>query len=240
MHHYIIYMYTFPNGKRYIGKTKRTLALRQQRDMSGYKRCGLLWKAIQKYGMENIRTDILFEADTTDKQASKIEQFYIELFRTNANKYRDPAYGYNLTAGGEGLIDWKPSPERLKALQEQAHNLGKSRKGTHPSEETRLKQRIAKLGHKRGTMSNEVKAKISRANSRENMSEETRQRKIASKIQAVKATHKLTGEILIFKSQQEAAEHFGVRDSAVSRWISGNRRPRAPYIFENYSPTTTE
>lgn len=233
MHRYIFYMYTFPNGKRYVGKTRRTLAQRQRQDMIGYKKCRLLWNAIQKYGMENVKTDILFEADMPDAYASRVEQFYIEAFRTNVNKYHDPDYGYNLTAGGEGVVDWRPDPERLKVLQEQMRAIGHSHKGKRASEATRQKQRDAKLGTKRGAMPDEVKAKISRANSRENMSEETHQRRVESKIQAVKATHKTTGDVLIFRSHQEAAEHFGVKASAVSRWINGTRKPRAPYIFEN-------
>ena len=37
---YIIYMYTFPNGKRYIGKTSNTLKRRQSdEDWTGYEEC---------------------------------------------------------------------------------------------------------------------------------------------------------------------------------------------------------
>ena len=56
MNTWIIYMYIFPNGKKYIGKTKRTLAQRKvnSETWEGYSKCPLLWKAIQKYGVVNI------------------------------------------------------------------------------------------------------------------------------------------------------------------------------------------
>jgi len=60
---WIIYMYIFPNGKRYIGKTKRTLAQRKvnSETWEGYSKCPLLWKAIQKYGVVNIKEVILIK-----------------------------------------------------------------------------------------------------------------------------------------------------------------------------------
>ena len=61
LRHWIVYMYTFPNGKRYVGKTKRTLAQRQGAEFKGYRHCTLLWNAIQKYGVENIKQEVLFE-----------------------------------------------------------------------------------------------------------------------------------------------------------------------------------
>lgn len=89
-------------------------------------------------------------------------------------------------------------------------------------------------------LSEEAKAKISKANSLENISEETRKRKSLGHMKKVKATHIETGEVLIFNSRYETAEYFGVRESAVTRWINKTRNPSIPYIFENYLPTTTE
>ena len=69
-------MYVFPNGKRYIGKTKKSLNRRKGHQWNRYKYCPLLWKAIQKYGVENIKTEILFEGVLTDERASEKERFF--------------------------------------------------------------------------------------------------------------------------------------------------------------------
>lgn len=239
--HYYIYMYTFPNGKKYIGKTKRSMSQRQGSDWSGYKRCRLLWNAIQKYGTENIKTDILFEGTLTDEEASKLECFYIEKYKTNACKYKNPSYGYNLTDGGEGISGCVFTEERLEKLLAQLNEAIDKRRGKPLSDEHKQKLSESHKGLRKGyKLSEETKVKIGKANSLENISEETRKRKSLGHMKKVKATHIETGEVLIFNSRHEVAEYFGVRDSTVSRWINKTRNAPNNYIFENYSPTTTE
>ena len=238
---YIIYMYTFPNGKRYIGQTKRSLFARQGKNWKRYKRCRLLWQAIQKYGVDSIKTDILFDGNITSEEATELEVFYIEKYKTNVNKYDNPSYGYNLTAGGEGCVDWKPSEERKQQLAEQMYKLGKSHIGSKASEETRKKISESHKGLRNGyKMPEETKRKIGLANSLANMSEEERKRRSQSKKKCVLAFNAQTNEKLIFKSHEETAQYFGVRSSAVSRWISENVNPANGFVFMNYSPTTTE
>jgi len=235
INHWIIYMYTFPNGKRYIGKTKRTLSRRQGCDFTGYENCTVLWKAIQKYGIENIQQEILFENDMTDEYASRLEQICILLFKANCNKFSNPKFGYNLTDGGDGVLGWHPDEERLEVLRLQMYEFAEKRRGTHPSEETRKKQSKAKQGKKRGPMSESTKQKISIANSRENMSEETHVRRSNSKKKKVIATHKTTKEEIIFNSCEEVAEYFHVGFSTVSRWCKKLRKPSVDYDFDYLS-----
>ena len=238
---YIIYMYTFPNGKRYIGKTKRSLEERRGKDWTKYKRCRLLWNAIQKYGVDSIHTDILYNGPLTDDDASMLEEEYIEAYKTNTNKYSNPSFGYNLTAGGEGVKDWSPTAERLEALQKQMRENGKRRLGTHISEETRRKLSESHKGIRQGyVMPEETRRKIGRSNSREFMSEETHMRKVKAKQKPVLATNTLTGESIVFDGLLDAANFFGVARSTISRWISGDRHTTTNYTFSKYSPTTTE
>lgn len=235
VNHWIIYMYTFPSGKRYIGKTKRTLSERQGYNFAGYDSCTVLWNAIQKYGIENIKQEILFENDMTDEYASRLEQICILLFKTNCNKFYNPKFGYNLTDGGEGLTGWHPDEKRLEILLKQMHEFAEKRKGTHPSEETRKKLSNAKKGKKRGPMSESTKQKISKSNSRENMSEETHIRRSNSKKKQVIATHCTTKEEIIFNSCEEVAEHFHVSCTTVSRWCKKLRNPSVDYDFDYLS-----
>lgn len=238
--HWIIYMYTFPNGKRYIGKTCQSLGSRQGDNWKGYQNCTLLWNAIQKYGIENIQQNILIERDMTNEEAARFEQIFIMMFKTNVNRFNTPKYGYNLTDGGEGLSGWHPTGEDLERRLKQMEEFKRNRIGKPLSEESRQKMRMAKLGKKRGNLSDETKKKISIANSRENMSYETHIRRSNSKKKKVIVINNETLEEKIYNSQEEVAKEFGVAQSIVSRWINGNRTPSINYTFQRYSPTTTE
>lgn len=236
--HWIIYMYTLPSGKRYIGKTKRTLSERQGYNFTGYENCTVLWKAIQKYGVENIRQDILFENDMSDDYASRLEQMCILLFKTNCNKFSSPKFGYNLTDGGDGLTGWHPDEERLKVLQAQMRELAEKRRGTHPSEETRKKQSDAKKGKPGHPMPEHLRKQLSLANSKETMSEVTRMRRekaYEDKKKKVIAVQRYTKENMIFNSVEEAAIFFGVSMSTVTRWCRKTRNPSVNYDFDYLS-----
>lgn len=91
-----IYKYTSPNGHSYIGQTVNTLKERAKNIISGtgYKKCPLFWKAIEKYGWKNFKIEILEEVRI--EELNEIEQFFILKFNTLAPN------GYNLTVGGEG------------------------------------------------------------------------------------------------------------------------------------------
>lgn len=235
LNHWIIYMYTFPSGKRYIGKTKRTLSRRQGYNFTGYEKCTVLWKAIEKYGIENIEQEILFEDDMSDDNAARLEQICIGIFKVNCNRFSNPKFGYNLTDGGDGLVGWRPDEQRLEELRNQMYKFHEMRRGTHLSEETRRKQSEAKVGKKRGPMSESTKQKISQANSRENMSEETHIRRSNSKKKPVIAVHRTTQEQIVFDSCEDVAQYFGVGTSAVSRWCKKLRRPSVNYDFDYLS-----
>lgn len=233
--HWIIYMYTFPNGKRYIGKTHRTLEQRQGSNFNGYKTCTVLWKAIQKYGIDNVQQRVLFEGDMTSEDASRLEQICILLFKTNCKRFDDQKHGYNLTDGGEGLNGWKPDEERLAILREQMKIFHQHNKGSHRSDEAKRKMSEAKLGKKRGAMSQETKQKISKANSKENMSEETRIKRSESKKKSIVAVNNTTQERLFFNSCKEASDYFHVAYSTVTRWCKKLRKPSVDYTFDYLS-----
>lgn len=235
---WIIYMYTFPNGKRYIGKSSRSLNQRQGTDWKRYRNCTALWNAIQKYGVENIHQKILFDDYMTDEYASRLEQICTLLFKTNCNKFDNPKYGYNLTDGGEGLLGWHPDAERLKILREQMRIFHEQAKGKPVSEETRRKQSEAKKGKPGHPMTDEQRRKLSLANSKETMSDETRMRReraIKERQKQVIATHKFTKEQLVFESVTSAAEYFNTRIQNVTRWCNKTRRSSIDYDFDYLS-----
>ena len=239
MHHWTIYMYTFPNGKRYVGATMQRLHARQGKDWNRYKLCRLLWPAIQEFGVDNIKTDILFKGYITDEEAGALEQHYIALYKTNASRYQNPSYGYNLGDGGEGLHNRQISEERKEVLRAQMEILRAQNQQRPVSEETRRRISEGNKGRIAGPMSEETKAKISKANSRENMTWETHIRRSKASKRPVLMVDDF-GNKTIFESREAVAKHFGVCFSMPTRWISGERKPPAGFHFYDYSPTTTE
>jgi group I intron endonuclease len=238
-YHYTVYMYTFPNGKKYVGKTRQSLKKRQGPSFKKYESSALLWDAIQEYGCESIQQDVLVEGDLTEEMSSELEEHFIEKYKTNANKYNDPSYGYNLTSGGLGMKDWTPTPERYEQLCEQLKINRQNAVGSTRSEESIEKMRQAKLGKKRGPMSEECKQKIAKANSRENMSEETRKRRSESKKKKIAVTDNKNGNVEIYDSLSDIADRFSVGIPTVTRWCKKERTPSNNYTFDYYEPPAT-
>ena len=108
-----IYKHTFPNGKVYIGLTCQTNKNRF-RNGNGYQECPIMWRAICKYGWENVKTEIIEENIPTLSEAKLRERFWIKEYNSFINFPN--SCGYNATLGGEGYTiydrgaiykDWK-------------------------------------------------------------------------------------------------------------------------------------
>ena len=92
---YIVYKHTSPSNKVYIGVTTKSLEERSGKNSIHYKSHKHFWNAIQKYGWDNFKHEIL-EEGLTKVEASIMEQYYVAKFKAN-----DKEFGYNLTSGGE-------------------------------------------------------------------------------------------------------------------------------------------
>ena len=182
------------NGKIYIGKHST------DKLNDGYMGSGkLIKKAIQKYGIENFTKEYLAFCDTEEK-LNWLERFYIK-------KYKAREAGYNLTDGGEGMLN--PKSE----IREKLSNSHKGEKnpmfGKPRSEETKRKISAAKKGKHNNNKgennhnnkgennpfygkehSEETKQKISDAMKGKTFSEETKRKISASK----KGKHKVWNE----------------------------------------------
>ena len=108
---FIIYMHTSPSGKRYVGQTSKDLKVRW-RNGSGYIGNTYFYRAIKKYGWENIKHEILCVVHS-EKMAHLFERYYIAKFDTTDRKK-----GYNLTLGGEGTLGHVVSEEARKKISE--------------------------------------------------------------------------------------------------------------------------
>ncbi len=110
------------NDKYYVGITKQKPKRRWQNGI-GYKG-QLFYRAIQKYGWNNIEHEIIAENLTKD-EAKNFEKVLIASLNT-----RDHNFGYNCTDGGDGCVNLS---------EESRKKVGKAQKGKIISEETRKK-----------------------------------------------------------------------------------------------------
>lgn len=123
----IIYIATNKvNGKQYIGKFTRSLNQRRQMHEKAARQGSPLYfhRAINKYGPDAFEWRVLLTVD--DGDSSTVEQFQIKARKTQA------PLGYNLTAGGEGIVGLVRTPEHCA-------KISKGLRGRFISQETRDK-----------------------------------------------------------------------------------------------------
>ena len=128
---FVVYEHLFPNGKRYFGITSKRPEARWENG-AGYNRIGqsVMYNAIQKYGWNNIKHNILFEGLSFEEAAVK-EKELIAKFKTNCTRYGNK-YGYNMTDGGEGTLGHKGGEKVAKVNRDRL--LGKKGKDCPNSE----------------------------------------------------------------------------------------------------------
>lgn len=145
----VLYRLTFPNGKAYIGITSRTANARFKEHCKNASngRGIAVSRAIKKYGHCSVVVETLLVASW--QYLIFIEPIVISHFKTRGDG------GYNVSAGGEGVIGVIPSAETRERLRQA--NLGKKH-----SESTIEKMRAssktamwtpesrARLGHMKG------------------------------------------------------------------------------------------
>ena len=171
----IVYLYTFPNGKRYVGKTahinRRVLNSKQ------YAEQPFIYNALNKAERngDTVELEYLSGYETPDV-ASSIEKQHIALYKTNVCRYGN-GFGYNLTDGGEGVSGYKWTEEERADKAAATTNLWQDpefkakRAATFASPEFKARHKAntaaamarteVKARHKAGQNIPEVKAKKS-------------------------------------------------------------------------------
>ena len=107
---YKVYKHTFPNNKVYIGITgRKTIEMRWGRNGSRYHGQTYIVNAIQKYGWDNIKHEILFD-NLTKEEAEQKEIELIAFYKSNQREC-----GYNIELGGK--LTGNKSPEGKEILR---------------------------------------------------------------------------------------------------------------------------
>lgn len=106
----MVYRHISPSGRIYIGITKNSTTRRWGKEGNGYKRCVLFYRAIQKYGWDNMKHEVLFSG-LAEKKAKYLE---VELIR----HYKNLGISYNCTDGGDGYLGFHPSQKTLDTWSE--------------------------------------------------------------------------------------------------------------------------
>lgn len=143
---YTVYKHTSPSGKVYIGITCQKPEARWGRGGEGYKHSPHLYAAIEKYGWNAFKHEILAEGLTKETA----EQIEIDLI--DAHRSTDPRFGYNIDRGGS---------TGAKHTAETKRKIGEANQRRVWTPEARQKLRKYKLSHPTPP---EVAAKIGDAN----------------------------------------------------------------------------
>lgn len=104
---YLVYKHTTPNNKVYIGITSCKKAEHRWRNGNGYSQ-QFFWRAIKKYGWDNIKHEVLF-SNLTKEQAEQKEIELIKFYKSN-----NSLYGYNIENGGHVLCVSETTKEKLR------------------------------------------------------------------------------------------------------------------------------
>ena len=105
---YVVYRHIFPNGKSYIGITCFKPYHRRWTSGNRYRKQPKMNHAIEKYGWENVRHEILF-CELSLSDANRLEQEMIM-------KYDSISNGYNISIGGGGNHGHKCSNETKRKM----------------------------------------------------------------------------------------------------------------------------
>lgn len=229
---FTVYMHVFPNGKVYVGITSKTPEERWLKDGRGYYNQIRMFRAIKKYGWNNIEHIIIATKLTLDC-AVKMETNLIELY-DSTNK----EHGYNADIGGH-----TPS-------EEVKNKISKARTGQHVSEEARKKMSEQRKGVPKRE---EHKRKIAEANTGHKHSDETKQ-KIREKALGRKqdTDHDprnipvlqfdiLTGKFINrYLSISKAGRETGLSKSHISECAKDKRRQEGGFIWLYESDASIE
>lgn len=111
-----VYAHITPSNKVYIGITSQD-PLKRWKGGIGYSKQVYFYRAILKYGWNNIEHKILV-SEISYTEAINLEKYYINIYKSN-----NLNFGYNLTEGGEGTLGFHHSEKTKEKIS--AKHIGR-------------------------------------------------------------------------------------------------------------------
>ena len=209
---FTVYVHITPSDKRYVGITSTTTEHRWGKNGENYKHQPYFWKAIQKYGWDNIE-HVVIATDLSEIEACKMEQQLISEYKSNISKF-----GYNISAGGESPF------YGIKRNKTWCANIAKSMSGNlnrvhknSPEERKRISNRM--LGNNYG--------------SRRHITDEYRQKALESQPnRVIIEQYTLDGKLVAtYRSVNEAHKITGIWNIAEASRENGRSKTAGGYIW---------
>lgn len=211
-----IYIAQAPNGKCYVGQTKRHPEQRLQ-EHAKYATCRVIHHAIKKYGLEN------FDIDWIEVPDDELDAYEVKVI---AKLECMVPNGYNLTSGGEATeysaeTRAKMSKVHTKRMKdpESRAKISATLKGHAVSEETRAKISVAvkgkRIGHK---LSAETRAKIGASNKGKTRTVEHRMEMSARRLGRVFTVEEIMHALENHKTMKAAAASLGMTYQTLWKW----------------------
>lgn len=216
---YTVYKHTSPNGKVYIGITRQEPKQRWKNG-HGYRNNEHFYRAIQKYGWDNFKHEILF-SNLPENVAWEKE---IELIK--AHKSNQYEFGYNISSGGEIANGCKCSEETKLKISKANRGKTSPNKGKKMTDEQIRKMSERLKGR---TVWNKGKTGLQKH------SEETRKKMSESQKMAQTKHRKSvlcveTG--VIYNSIRDAEKQTGARNSDITAVCKGKRKKAGGYTWK--------
>lgn len=235
----IVYIYTFPNGKKYIGQTTQSLNARAKRG-EGYIESPKVYNAIKKYGWDNIQKEII--ECSSYEEMNLLEEKLIKEFKT-----QEKDFGYNIANGGNttpltnehkqhisiSLKEYYQSPEGVesrKKMSVRQKEMIESRKEEFDEYLKKGRNNITKEGLLRSTQALKEYYEI------EEHQEERRQNglkgaKVRSKAIVVFKDKNQQEIVGIYESGRKAAKELGINHSVPSYALNHNHYGKGYYFY---------
>ena len=210
---YLVYKYTSPDGKVYIGCTSEDVDIRWGK---GYCHNSDLRSDIKKFGKDNFKREIL-ASDLTEEDAYNMEQELIHKYRTI-----DSDSIYNISNGGKGNPGYHHTH-----TDEAKRKIREASLGRHHTEEAKKKLSDARKGEGNPMYGKHPSEETRRKLSESHMGKFIRNRKKYIDTHRKRIMCIETGKI--YESIGDAAKDTGWSTSYISSVCSGKRSATGPY-----------
>ena len=232
---YTVYVHQHKeNGKRYVGITSCKPEIRWKNGF-GYSDQLPIGRAFRKYGWNSFTHEII-ASDLSEDEAKALEIKLIAEWKT-----QDPDFGYNICAGGEGVVGWHPSEETKKKIGDA--NKGKfGDKNPNFGHKWTDEMKSAASKKKKGKMSEETRRKISetaktRVGEKNSFFGKTHTDETKEKLAAIRRrpVHMFDQNAVLlntYPSINDAAEDTGVNKVGISNCCRGKTRTSGGFVWQ--------